>query len=274
MTALYQSRLSTSRPMEGRLMQHQDITIAVGSCRRCGQIRPENQFPKQYKAKLGRSRVCLDCQYAKKKVKWGKRITADGMKLCRQCTTLKPLQEFNLQKKSLRRDGSASVNTICKPCAAIANKRFIENRKKKPTIEPTNKQCRTCGEVKAIGHFYVNKSTADWREIHCIPCAREKTKSDTDLQYKNKKWYCMRKYGISIENLHEMLADQGFSCAICGSSIELFSGIKGPREAHIDHCHSTGVVRGILCRVCNPRVGVVEVPGFLEKALAYLGKYR
>jgi hypothetical protein len=48
-----------------------------------------------------------------------------------------------------------------------------------------------------------------------------------------------------------MLAAQGGVCAICGAPPEDPRGYR----MHIDHCHDTGRVRGILCGGCNRGMG-------------------
>jgi hypothetical protein len=54
-----------------------------------------------------------------------------------------------------------------------------------------------------------------------------------------------RRYGISVEFWEAMFRAQGRRCACCGSSE------PKDRQWHTDHCHKTGVFRGILCRPCN-----------------------
>src|SRR4051812_1659857 len=58
-----------------------------------------------------------------------------------------------------------------------------------------------------------------------------------------------RKYAISTDEFEAMLANQGFCCASCGD--ELVAGYA----THIDHCHTTGCVRAVLCRGCNVALG-------------------
>lgn len=61
-----------------------------------------------------------------------------------------------------------------------------------------------------------------------------------------------------------MLVDQMSRCMICPDEIEL-------RTAHIDHCHETGAVRGLLCRSCNLGLGhFKDRVELLEKAMTYL----
>lgn len=57
--------------------------------------------------------------------------------------------------------------------------------------------------------------------------------------------YLRRMYGITEEEYQQVLDHQGGKCAIC---------LKRPaagKNLHVDHDHRTGVVRGLLCVVCN-----------------------
>jgi hypothetical protein len=58
----------------------------------------------------------------------------------------------------------------------------------------------------------------------------------------------IRRYGISAKVYIEMLAAQDGLCAVCRIR---------PPEA-VDHCHATGVIRGLLCLGCNGRLSVVD----------------
>ena len=77
------------------------------------------------------------------------------------------------------------------------------------------------------------------------------------------KQYYVKKYGMTIEEYEQMEKDQNYSCKICGE--------KNYKRLGIDHDHTTGQVRGLLCDSCNPALG-----GFkdniesLQKAIDYL----
>lgn len=78
-----------------------------------------------------------------------------------------------------------------------------------------------------------------------------------------------RKYGMSSEQFAEMMADQGNSCSTCRKP---FSWDDKQTKPHIDHCHASGSVRGILCNRCNSVLGLVCDNKELLSALAgYLG---
>lgn len=57
-----------------------------------------------------------------------------------------------------------------------------------------------------------------------------------------------KRYGIDETQYRQMLAEQDGKCALC---------LK-PKKLHIDHCHDTGVVRGLLCLRCNGSLAWVE----------------
>jgi len=76
----------------------------------------------------------------------------------------------------------------------------------------------------------------------------------------------IRAYGISPERYQEMLEAQGNRCAICVK--------ENNRAMVIDHDHTTGAVRGLLCDGCNLSLGHIEREGFLEIALKYIAKYK
>lgn len=91
-----------------------------------------------------------------------------------------------------------------------------------------------------------------------------------------KKWYAANKegrrlyrlkilYDITVDAVCKMLESQGGVCAICQTSD---FGKRGPM---VDHCHATGVVRGILCHSCNLGIGFLrDSSDLLRSATVYL----
>ena len=77
-----------------------------------------------------------------------------------------------------------------------------------------------------------------------------------------------KKYGITLEQRDQMFLDQGESCAICRED----AYPKADRKRwHVDHCHQTGRVRGILCWRCNFALGLVsDNPDTLRTMIEYL----
>lgn len=76
---------------------------------------------------------------------------------------------------------------------------------------------------------------------------------------------CSR-FGISIEYYQKLLQIQDHKCAICHTT-----NPRGRGNWHIDHCHKTHKVRGLLCTTCNTGLGhFKDDPDIIRLALAYL----
>jgi hypothetical protein len=74
----------------------------------------------------------------------------------------------------------------------------------------------------------------------------------------------LRRYGISPAEYDALLAKQGGACAICRK--------RSKQRLCVDHCHVTGMVRGLLCHECNGALGYLrDDQASLVAALAYLG---
>ena len=90
----------------------------------------------------------------------------------------------------------------------------------------------------------------------CKICAKKhldewKSKNPERYADAQRKCHLRQTFGISTEEYNAMFAAQGNVCAIC---------LKAPRDPrgfhpHIDHCHISGKVRGILCHKCNQGLG-------------------
>lgn len=97
--------------------------------------------------------------------------------------------------------------------------------------------------------------SAEWHAEH-----REHANKD-----RSRRWF--EKYGMAPGDYEVLLAAQGGVCAICKTD--------RPRGAynrfHVDHCHKTGRVRGLLCHSCNLGIGHLRdsIP-LLEAAIDYL----
>jgi len=74
-------------------------------------------------------------------------------------------------------------------------------------------------------------------------------------------YYLVGKYGLSSTEWLDLVRKQGFACAICREIGPLMT----------DHCHSTGRVRGLLCRRCNTGIGLLgDSIEIMTAACAYL----
>ena len=73
-------------------------------------------------------------------------------------------------------------------------------------------------------------------------------------------------YGISLEDYRNLLSEQNNSCKICERPQSMFK-----RKFAVDHCHTTGKVRGLLCMNCNTSLGLMkENPNAVENMRNYI----
>lgn len=100
--------------------------------------------------------------------------------------------------------------------------------------------------------------------------ASTKKYADANKQYmsdRQRKYHLQNQYGITEEDYELMLKRQDGKCAIC--STDTPTG-KWKRFA-VDHCHITGIVRGLLCNECNRGMGLLrDNSELLRKAANYL----
>ncbi len=72
-------------------------------------------------------------------------------------------------------------------------------------------------------------------------------------------------FGLSAEDYDRMLQEQNGVCAICGQECA-----TGNRLA-VDHDHTTGKIRGLLCKNCNTAIGLFkENEEYMVNAIEYL----
>lgn len=60
-----------------------------------------------------------------------------------------------------------------------------------------------------------------------------------------------RLYGLTIDDYEEIHEHQDGCCGICEAP-------EDERPLVVDHCHVTGVVRGLLCSQCNTAIGLLQ----------------
>jgi hypothetical protein len=81
-------------------------------------------------------------------------------------------------------------------------------------------------------------------------------------------------YDLTPEQYTEMVVEQKGLCAICFKPETQITKSNGQtRPLSVDHCHTSGRVRGLLCNVCNQALGLFkDDPTILSSAINYLNK--
>lgn len=132
------------------------------------------------------------------------------------------------------------------------NKDLIRQRldaKVVPAGKPDTAACRQCGVEKPFDaqHFAERRDNKWLLNYTCRTCVNEQMLARS----------VARTYGITLAQAREMRSK---ACEICGSREDL----------HIDHCHTRGHVRGVLCSGCNRGIGCFgDDPDRLRAAARY-----
>ncbi|WP_306820111.1 endonuclease VII domain-containing protein [Streptomyces sp. DSM 40750] len=114
-----------------------------------------------------------------------------------------------------------------------------------------SKLCQGCGEIKPHSEWHRKGSSPDGLASRCRACRA----------IDNRAGHLMRKYGLTPAELDELIAEQQGICCIC---------LAAPAE-HVDHCHNTGRVRGVLCFSCNAALGQFkDRPDVIRRAATYV----
>ena len=111
------------------------------------------------------------------------------------------------------------------------------------------KRCSKCAIAQPLENFSRDKNRKDGYYHRCKNCSKEDQDKYRNKSYpKSSRRYI--KYGLTEEAIREMLKNQGYICPLCRTRLD--------EDYVVDHCHSSNLVRGILHRICNTRLGVYE----------------
>lgn len=123
------------------------------------------------------------------------------------------------------------------------------------------KTCSKCKQSKDESEFNKKASASDGLAHWCRDCS--KIVRNNWYAVSNKSSRRFKEYGITEQTYKQLLNKQNSRCAICKV---VLGGLT-----YIDHSHSTGVVRGILCSSCNIGLGhFKDSPELLTEAKNYL----
>lgn len=93
---------------------------------------------------------------------------------------------------------------------------------------------------------------------------RDSRKHDPAFR-EQRNWANTRsKYGLNENEFNRLLESQQGRCALCPRELDT------RRVAFIDHNHRNGIVRGLLCQLCNLSISRLEMDGWLGRSLQYL----
>lgn len=129
------------------------------------------------------------------------------------------------------------------------------------------KICTKCNIAQPLTEYHKNKLGKDGRQPRCRSCLHE-----AQRQYRKTNGYgasIKYRYGITLEEYKQKLLEQNNQCKIC--SIIFESTLDRKSTPVIDHDHTTGKMRGIICHPCNVCLGLAkDNTDTLQKMIRYL----
>lgn len=123
-----------------------------------------------------------------------------------------------------------------------------------------NYKCKGCLKEYRKWHYETNKQ-------HYKESSARRYQENKEFYLRNSTQNARkRRFGVDQLQFEQMLSLQGFQCAICSCDID--------QSACVDHNHTTGKVRGLLCKKCNQGLGLFQdQKQLLLNAATYLGIY-
>lgn len=130
------------------------------------------------------------------------------------------------------------------------------------------KECTKCGQIKSLDDFWTDRTKPSGKHSRCVDCSKKARKAKYCPE-RNRDRGLKYKYGIDLETFSTMLDSQEGLCEICGDPT------RSSKRLCVDHCHTTGEVRGLLCSSCNKALGLLdETPEFAKGLIKYIRKYK
>lgn len=180
-------------------------------------------------------------------------------KKCSICTKDKEVEQFSPSKS-----GKFGCHSVCKKCRTEYEKgRRNGNFKSLLAQRRLNfasvgyKICSNCGLEKQFNDFYKDRRMCSGYRSQCRSCIS----TDHSTRW-NPDLFRLKTYGLSAEDFTRLLKEQNGRCGICSGPLK--------DKLNVDHCHTSGQVRGLLCTQCNLLLGLLERPNYLANVLVYL----
>jgi hypothetical protein len=194
--------------------------------------------------------------------------------LFRRCCELESGKPTGLAKKST---GDRAWNICGLLKMSWRGSGIINNMGAKRTV----KRCPQCREPKPLAEFYKSPRAAGGVDGYCKLCrqTRDLKRSQSWVARKKaddpeffRRHKLLKNYGITPEDYAEKCASQDNLCAMCGRPERrvLYGAVA---NLSIDHDHSTGELRALLCCRCNAALGTIENPDLLLLGLRYLSLF-
>lgn len=198
-------------------------------------------------------------------------------KKCSKCGQQKTPTEFSDGRNQCKACRNASSSISKKRNADYYHeydKRRYEEAKANPVGASVtgSKTCYQCKETKSVTEFHRgNARSTDGRQGQCSDCHNavetERYRAQPYNPQKRREQKLRHNYGITLDDYQQMYDRQQGCCAICGSSGTI-------KALSVDHDHTTGRIRELLCHLCNSAIGYfLENPSSMRAAAKYIERH-
>jgi len=162
---------------------------------------------------------------------------------------------------------------VCSKCGAVKPLGHFNKDSSKPSGYYSS--CRSCNKARAVEYSSLNSAKIAQRGMDHYLANKEEINKARKEEYKVpinlfKRYQSRVKhlYGISANGVMELMNKQRGCCGVCGESLVY---PDSARSYCIDHDHSSMLVRGLLCPLCNTGIGALgDNLSSLQKAVEYL----
>lgn len=128
-----------------------------------------------------------------------------------------------------------------------------------------SKTCSICHKEKPLSEFPYNTGKTRYFS-YCYKCRRDKYKGNENTKQRLRNRNLIRSYGITLHQYNILFLKQSGKCAICGVHQKDLE-----QSLNVDHDHSNGAIRSLLCPDCNRGLGCFkDNKDILKKAYKYL----
>lgn len=122
-------------------------------------------------------------------------------------------------------------------------------------VQYTDKFCPVCKTRYQLTGYPADKVKFTNHVRRCDTCREDKRKQ-------KRRNDVLRSYGMKLDDYEALSQQQGGACLICKDATS---------SLVVDHCHTGGHVRGLLCGLCNTGLGAFkDNPRHLLEAAKYL----
>lgn len=210
-------------------------------------------------------------------------------KRCSKCKEIKNILQFNKTKKE-----KSGYQYCCKQCQAISNKKWYDKNQNKICLKAKEKYLLNSESQKISQKKYyqnnikkIRLKNSIWKKLNCKKINennRKRYHQNSKLGVmKSRKWqmknidkvknYKLKNtYNISLEEYNKLLELQNGVCEICKLPETVIHHVtKQAKQLAVDHNHTTGKIRKLLCARCNTGMGFFnDNIGLLKNVIAYL----